>query len=167
MTSQDVLQTLSASQQSPTVWMKSPCLSEYLAQHKKLVSLGGPGSCVQAIKARYAGGDLLVFFTEDIPSRPGVSIATTIALNYPTDNSAVAAVTQAAGAPTLTDGAVAMWCFDFPCKDMNRVLADPNSGQTLLVHRGAGLTLNDARMHTEREVAAHKVLEAQGVTLEP
>ncbi len=171
MTSKDVVQALTASKQPPRVRLKYPCLAEYIAQNRNAKSLKGPGSCVQLLSARYAGGELLVFFTEDLPRRPGVSIVTTIAVNYPTDDAALAAVVQAAGPPTLTDGGapwtVAMWCFDFSCQDMNHVLADPRSGQMLLVHRGSGLTLSDARTRSECEDAASKILEAQGVTPRP
>ena len=147
-----------------------PCVQDYLAQHKRVVPISGPGHCVQEIDAKYAGGWLLVFFTEDLPEHPGVSTVTTIALNYPTDSSAVEGVVRKAGAPSLTDGetpwTVAMWCFDLPCTDMNATLHEPNRGRTLLVDRAAGLTL-DLGAGRARDAAATRILRAHGVTLEP
>ena len=146
MTSSAVLETLSSEHMSAKVLFQ-PCLADYLAQHAKTVSIGGMGHCPMQISAQYDGGTLLVFLTEDVPSRPGTAIVTEIALNYPTDDAATTALMKAAGAPSLTDGnrpwTVAMWCFDFVCRDMNRVMADSPAGRTLLVHRGAGFTLAD------------------------
>lgn len=145
-----------------------PCLNDYLAQHRKIVSLGGPGRCLQTLMARYAGGDLLVSLSEDLPDHPGRTRVATLALNYVAD-SAISEVMHRAGTPTLTDGkrpwTVAMWCFDFKCTNMDRTLNQRSAGAWLLVHRGAGVTLADNSLDAGPVLA--KMLAKHGVTLEP
>jgi len=143
-----------------------------LAKHRSVVPLEDrSGRCIEQISWRYAGGDLLVFFVEDVPKNPGVSIVSTIALNYPTDISAMDRIIRQAGQPSVTDGltpwTVAMWCFGFTCSDMGRVLRDIDSPTTLLVHRGAGFTLENSHVAHEREREIEHDLTERGVRAEP
>jgi hypothetical protein len=72
MTSESVLAVLRAKQIAVRI-MYQPCLREYLAMHTKVVGFNGPGGhCLQMIQAKYGGGTYLIFFTEDVPHRPGV-----------------------------------------------------------------------------------------------
>jgi hypothetical protein len=145
-----------------------PCLSEYLAEHRNVVPIEGPGHCLQTLTARYAGGDLLVSLSEDLPDHPGRTRVTSLALNYVSD-SAISEVMQQAGTPTLTDGKrpwiVAMWCFEFKCANMERTLNQRSAGAWLLVHRGSGLTLADNSLDSEPLLS--QVLAKRGVRLEP
>jgi hypothetical protein len=153
-TSNAVIATLKSEGSAVTRTFFTPCLRDDLARAAGKASATGPGRCVQSLNARFAGGDLLIWFVEGLPKQPGSSVATTISVNYPTDAAAVESLVQRAGPPSLTDGndpwVIAMWCFDFVCTEMNHVLADPSSGATLLVHRYSGFTLQDARIRTSR-----------------
>lgn len=115
------------------------------------------------------GRQLVAVFYEDLPRRPGISVLTSIALNYPTAPDAVAAVINQAGSPTVTDGkkpwVVAMWCFGFACHDMNEVLRDPKRGPTLLVHQGAGFTLEDGGAQARYESVLNAALAKHGITI--
>jgi hypothetical protein len=168
MTADSVLGLLKA-QHIATKTRFKPCLSEYLARHRSLVAAEGPGHCPEIIEASFAGGTLLVFLTEDVPRRDGVAIVTEVALNYPSEE-ALDRVSRAAGPPTLTDGqdpwTVAMWCFDFVCHDIDRVLATSPPGHWLLIHRGAGLTLADDHSGQMRDANINRALAAHGVRLE-
>lgn len=148
-TSTEVLLVLHAQGQRPHIFPR-PCLRELLAEHKRIVSTNSaPGRCVAQIFARYAKGDLLLFFDEALPKHPGISVLTSIALNYPTGADAISRVVNEAGPPNLTDGknpwVVAMWCFGFVCRDMDSALRNRSSGPVLLVHKGSGLTLEETR----------------------
>jgi len=165
-TSAEVLAELHAQGEKLRIFPR-PCLRELLAEHKKIVSTNSaPGHCMAQIFARYAGGDLLLLFDEALPERPGTSVLTTIALNYPTENDAMSRVVKEAGPPNLTDGKkpwiVAMWCFGFVCRDMNSALGNRNSGPVLLVHKGSGLTLEETRY----EHALYAALARYGITID-
>jgi len=152
--------------------IKSGCVSDYLAMHRDEVPMSDrDGHCVESIQAAYAGGSLLLFFTEDMPRRPRVSVLTTIALNYPTDDSVMSRVIADAGPPTLTDGerpwTIAMWCFGFACTNMDRALQDRFAGPMLLVHQGAGFTLEDAGAANRRQAAMDRILASHGVRRMP
>jgi hypothetical protein len=56
-----------------------------------------------------------------------------------------------------------MWCFDFICQDIGRVLADERSGKWLLGHRGAGFTLADTWAATRRDAAINRALASRGI----
>src|SRR5579862_661281 len=73
-----------------------PCLDDYLAERRKTVSMAGPGRCLQTLSTKYAGGDLLVFLSEDLPNHPGTTRVNTVALNFVAD-SAVLDVMREAG----------------------------------------------------------------------
>lgn len=164
MTGAQALAIMRAQRLEPRAWYR-PCLHDYLAQHRKVVSAGGPGRCLQSLTARYAGGDIMVFLSEDLPSHPGRSRVEIVALNYVAD-SAMSEVMRQAGAPTITDGkhpwTVAMWCFGFKCTSMD---LSSRAGAWLLVHRGSGLTLEDNRFDSDPVLI--KALAKRGVTLEP
>ena len=154
MTSDAVLATLKSSGIAVTRTSFKPCLRDDLARASGASSATGPGRCVQEVDARYAGGDLLLRFIEDLPKNPGSSIVATISINYATDNAAFESILQRAGRPSITDGkipwVIAAWCFDFVCSDFNHALSEPTSGMKLFVNRsdGPGLTLDDERMRT-------------------
>ena len=147
-----------------------PCLSDYLAQHRKVVSIEGRGRCLKSLTASYGGGDLQVFLSEDLPNHPGRTRVATLALNY-VSGSTISMVMRQAGTPSLTDGKrpwiVAMWCFGFKCTDMDRTLNQRSAGPWLLVQRGAGagLTLADNRLDTGPLLL--KTLAQHGVRLKP
>ncbi|MGC8486130.1 MAG: hypothetical protein ACP5O6_10960 [Candidatus Baltobacteraceae bacterium] len=146
------------------------CLADLLAEHRKVVTtMGRGGHCVAEIDTSYAGGSLLLFFNEGLPHRPGISVLTSIALNYPTSPNAVSAVIHQAGSPTITDGkkpwVVAMWCFGFTCHDMNKVLRDPKRGPILLVHQGGGFTLEDGGAENRYESLLNAALAKHGITI--
>jgi hypothetical protein len=172
MTSGEVVRTLRAQRVPVKALITSACVSDDLAMHRSEVPMSDDrGHCVEGLHAAYAGGSLLLSFTEDVPRRPGVSVLTTIALADPRDDAAVQRVIAAAGPPSLTDGkrpwTIAMWCFGFTCTDMNETLADPHAGPWLLIHRGAGLTLADDGAANRRERAADRVLASHGVRRVP
>jgi hypothetical protein len=169
MTADSVLRVLKAQHIAAETSFK-PCLSDYLALHKSIVGMNGPGHCPDSVDASFAEGTLIVFLTEDVPRRPGVSIVTRVALNSPSDGM-MNNIIHNAGPPTLTDGrnpwTLAMWCFGFVCHDMNRVLATNPPGQTLFVHRGIGLTLSDDPSYHLRNAYINRVLTSHGVRLTP
>ncbi len=101
MTSDDALAALKMHSINATAVMNHWCMADFLVD--QVHPYQGRGHCVQLITARYLGGDLLVFFTEDIPARPGVAVLTTIALNYP-PQSALEPLIGQLGEPSLTDG---------------------------------------------------------------
>lgn len=168
MAATQVLQALRRAGETAQITQQR-CLADLLAQHQGVVYTNGPGHCIRMISTRYAGGNLLLFFFEALPNRPGVSVLTSIALNYPTAPEAIAAVTNNLGAPTLTDGktpwTVAMWCFGFACRDMDATLRDPKRGPMLLVHQGAGLTLEDGGAQTRYQRALDAALAQHGVRI--
>lgn len=170
MTSQDVLKRLRERRIQATV-IARPCLSEYLSAHRKAVPIEDrSGHCIEHIAAQHAGGDLFIFFAEDVPRRPGVSTVMTLALNYPKDPKWLADIVHDVGPPSLTDGkrpwTVALWCFDFTCTNMERTVGDYKSQPTLLVNRQSGFTLNDAGAINDREQTIRRELHAHGITLE-
>jgi hypothetical protein len=169
MTAGSVLGVLKA-QNIAAKTMFKPCLSDYLALHKSIVGISGPGHCAESVQASFVGGTLLVGLTEDVPMRPGVAVVVDVALNSPSDEG-MNSIIHNAGPPTLTDGqdpwTLAMWCFGFVCHDMNRVLATNPPGQTLFVHRGVGLTLTDIHSGQMRDAYINRVLLAHGVRLTP
>ncbi len=156
MTSNAAIATLKSEGVAVTHTFFKQCFRDELARAAGRASPTGPGRCVQSVDARYAGGDLSIWFVEDLPKKPGSSVVTTIAVNAATDLAAFASILKRAGRPSLTDGKtpwfVAMWCFDFVCTDMNESLANPSSGPMLFVNRhdAPGLTLEDARIGTSR-----------------
>ncbi len=95
---------------------------------------------------------------EDVPRRPGVSIVTSIALDYPKGPNWMADIVRDAGPPSLTNGkrpwTVALWCFGFKCSNMERTVRDYKSPPTLLVDRQSGFTLNDAGAVTNVRIAS-------------
>ena len=124
------------------------------------------GHCVEQISWRQFG--VLAFFTEDVPRRPGVSVVTIIGAN---DEKDTADVMREVGPPSLTDGRrpwiVALWCFGFTCRNMERTVENSKSPPTLLIHQGSGFTLNDAIARSEREDTIGRVVHAHGIILEP
>ena len=140
-----------------------PCLSDYLAMQRSTVPPAGPGRCTQSMFAQTEAGSLLVFFNEALPDRPGVSVVTTIAVNSASDTM-MADVAKQAGAPTLTDGPVLIWCFDYACKSGDD-WDEPYAGRQLLEHQGSGLTLADPRAERLYEQSLGEQLKAHGVTI--
>lgn len=148
-----------------------PCLSDYLSAHRRVLPIEDrAGHCTAQISWRYAGGDLLAQFTEDVPRRPGVSITTDMALDYPKDPNWVTVILREAGPPSATDGkrpwSSALWCLGFVC-DMKHTMSDPNSSLWLSVDRCCGFNLDDAVAATRREAAIRKQLHAHGIVLVP
>jgi hypothetical protein len=145
-----------------------PCVAEYLAQHRRIVTGSRSGRCVEQINALPGVG--CCSFSSTKICRGITSVVTNVALDFPSD-SALTALVRRVGPPTLTDGqrpwVVALWCFDFACNNLERTVEDPASGTTLLVHQGGGATLISARGRAAREVALQHELHAHGVTLEP
>ena len=172
MTSGEAVQALRKQKASVQTVIKSGCVSDYLAMHRSEVPMSDrDGHCVESIQATYGGGSLLLHFTEDVPRRPGVSVLTTIALNYPTDDAVLSRVVADVGPPSLTDGkqpwTVAMWCFGFTCTDMDKTLENRYAGPVLLVHQGGGLTLNDTGDANRRQDQSDRLLESHGVRRVP
>jgi hypothetical protein len=172
MTSGEAIQALRTQHVSVKALIKSACVSDYLAMHRSEVPMSDRGGhCVESLQAVYPGGSLLLYFTKDMPRRPGVSVITIIALNYPTDHAAVGRMIADAGPPSLTDGqqpwTVAMWCFGFTCTDMNKTLKNRYAGPMLVVHQGAGLTLDDTGAGNHRQDEADRVLASHGVRRVP
>jgi len=150
---------------------RKPCLADYLAQHRKVVSMNGTGNCLQSLETQFTGGgNLLVSFVEDLPRRPGVTIVNTISVNDPSER-AVDQLLKRTGRPTFTDGKrpwiIAEWCFYEPCKDKNLTVSDPEAGPVMLVHRGAGFTLSDKALTSKSFSVVNAMLAARGVKLEP
>jgi hypothetical protein len=171
MTSTEVLQVLQAQGERPKGLVSRACLADLLAMHEKVVSTQDRrGKCVQEIWVRYAGGDLLLWFDEALPKRPGVSVLDDIALNYPKDINAIAKVVQQAGPPTLTDGQkpwiVAMWCYGFHCRDMDEVLRKRESGPMLSVHQGCCLGVTDIATKTHYEDVLYAALARHGIKVD-
>jgi hypothetical protein len=171
MTSTDVLSVLRTQGQPPKRVTPRACLTDLLAMHEKVVSTEDRhGKCVQEIWVRYAGGDLLLWFDEALPGKPGISVLDSIAVNYPTDMNVIAKVVQQAGPPTITDGmkpwVVAVWCFGFACSDMNKVIRDRNSGLTLTVHQGCCLGVNDSAMQSRFQNALYAALARNGIKVD-
>lgn len=172
MTSGEALKALRTQHIPVKAFIKSACVSDYLAMHRSEVPMSDrSGHCVESLQAEYAGGSLLLSFTEDMPRRPGVSVLTSIALNYPTHDAVVKRVVADAGLPSVTDGeqpwTIAMWCFGFACTDMNKTLGSRTAGPMLFVHQGAGLTLDDTSQANRRQDEADRVLAGRGVRRVP
>ena len=169
MTADEVMSTLRAHGGDPDIAPK-PCLADLLAQRSRTVTtIARYGSCVGSISERYAGGDLLLWFSEALPSRPGTSVLTEIALNYPSDQRVLSDVARRAGKPSLTDGSnpwtVAMWCYGFRCTDMDSVILDPHSGPFLSIHVGCCLVVTDTEARTKYGSALADALASRGVTI--
>lgn len=152
--------------------IKAPCVSDYIAMHKKTVSLSDrSGHCISNISATAASGTLLISFVEDFPARPGVSTVTSISFNQDIGSASpeLSETSRQAGAPSITDGntpwKVAMWCEGFKCDNMDATLRDPNSGMVLLVHRGSGLSLTFDSYAAKRRSAIYDVLAKHHVTI--
>jgi len=170
MAAKDVVRRLKAERIHATV-IARPCLSDYLSAHRRVLPIEDrAGHCTAQISWRYAGGDLLAQFTEDVPRRPGVSITTDMALDYPKDPNWVTVILREAGPPSATDGkrpwSSALWCLGFVC-DMKHTMSDPNSSLWLSVDRCCGFNLDDAVAATRREAAIRKQLHAHGIVLVP
>lgn len=170
MAAKDVVRRLKAERIHATV-IARPCLSDYLSAHRRVLPIEDrAGHCTAQISWRYAGGDLLAQFTEDVPRRPGVSITTDMALDYPKDPNWVTVILREAGPPSATDGkrpwSSALWCLGFVC-DMKHTVSDPNSSLWLSVDRCCGFNLDDAVAATRREAAIRKQLHAHGIVLVP
>lgn len=169
MTAEEVVHALGHAGISPSRVQKKACVNELLALHRSVVGMEEPGSCMQDIFAPYESGDLLVFFSEDLPARPGVAVVTTLSLNYVAEP-AIQAVMAQAGPPSVTDRSsdwiVAIWCFGFTCTSMDH-WDKPTLGPMLLVHRGSGLTLVDPKAQAQSSKAVSDILAAHGVTQRP
>lgn len=169
MTSQNVMHRLRDRGVRATVIARR-CLADYLSAHRKVMSIEDrSGHCVEQIWWRDSGEYQLVLF-EDLPRRPGVSIVTSISLNYPEDPKRITDVVRDAGLPSLTDGkrpwTAALWCFGFKCNDMVRTVNNQKSPPILLVRKG-GFTFDDARAATERKETIRRELHVHGVVLKP
>jgi hypothetical protein len=173
MTSGEAMSALREHGVAVQTTIKTSCLADYLAGHRSIVPISGSrdGHCVEMFQARYAGGSLLLFFTEDVPKRPGISVVTSIALNFPTDNSVAERLAADAGPPSRTDGnqpwTLALWCLGFRCTDADWEHPGMYRGPTLFVHRGAGLTLEDDGAGNRRNDAVNRILAAHNVRRVP
>lgn len=149
------------------------CLSEILAKHQHIVSPSSPGECLAYLSYRYAGGELKVWFLEDLPSHPGKTRVSEIALNFATNQKIFDRILTVVGPPTVTDRSVpwkiAEWCFDYACNRLDQALSDPKAGETLLVNRdnALGLTLFDNRVNNKLSRELSQALDRRGVKLQP
>lgn len=178
MTSQEVLSILNQRHRPSAVRiLTQPCVSDYVDQRRKKLNVyGAPNHCARDVDVAEGNSWLLVFFVEDLPARPGTTVAYTIAINLrTTSRQAAQALTNDVltrfGPPTLHDHAkpswvVAAWCTDLPCHDMNKVLG-PRSPTTLFLHRGSGLTLADQAYQNARDNYAQRYLALRGIVIRP
>ncbi len=151
-----------------------PCVADYvLAAQRDRALANAAKSCTQSILMRQTGRAILIFFTEDLPKHPSVSVATIIAINlmgtYGLDDPVSLDIIHRFGRPTITDGKrpwiVADWCTS-RCT-MNGSLSDPNATAVLLLHRGSGLTLDDNAYITIRQSAIANALLLHHIHIEP
>lgn len=168
MTADEVIRSLGQAGIAPNRIQRKACVNELLALHRSVVGVEEPGSCMQDIFAPYESGTLLVFFSEDLPKRPGVAVVTTLSVNDASD-ALMQDVMRQAGPPSVTDHGsdwvVAIWCFGFTCTSMDQ-WDKPDLGPQLLVHRKSGLTLVDPMTETQSEKAVRQILTAHGVKMQ-
>jgi hypothetical protein len=140
-----------------------------MAVNKRMAPVLAEKNCTSEIAFEEPGAGLHLWFTENFPTHPGESVLTTLAINELSDDLSERLQRQF-GPPTIHDHerpwVVGIWCTT-PCGTWDTTHWDaPESGTTLLLHRGSGLTLVDPAYEQIRENVTQGVLKSNGIVFE-
>jgi hypothetical protein len=170
MSSPEVLRSLMEHVGSHFTEEKTPCVRDYImAVNKRMAPALAEKNCTDEFAFEEPGADLHLWFTENFPTHPGESVLTTLAVNEMSDDLSERLQRQF-GPPTIHDHerpwVVGIWCTT-ACGTWDTThLFSPESGTTLLLHRGNGLTLVDPAYEQVREDAIQETLKSHHIIFE-